>query len=127
MDPIEWIARAPLPFLARCRIPSDLNAITRVGEEASPRSGRTTRADLDRLWGSVQALYRTGVYPALQVCVRRRGRIVLNRALGHASGNAPDDPPEPSLPAWLVAADSSDREAASVTRAPPETWGNATR
>ncbi len=94
MDPIEWVARAPIPFLARCEVPRDLASVTQIGEEASPRAARTTRADLDRLWGSVQALYRTGVYPGLQFCVRRRGHVVLNRALGHASGNAPKDPPD---------------------------------
>ena len=65
MDPIEWVARAPIPFLARCEIPRDLATVTRVGEECSPRSARTTRAALDRLWGSVQALYRTGVHPGV--------------------------------------------------------------
>lgn len=94
MDPLEWVARAPIPFLARCRIPHDLTEVTRIGEEASPRQARATRADLDRLWGCVQALYRTGVYPGLQICIRRRGHIVLNRALGHASGNGPDDLPD---------------------------------
>jgi CubicO group peptidase (beta-lactamase class C family) len=93
MDPLEWIARAPLPKLARCRIPRDLSEVTRIGEEASPRQVGTTRADIDRLWGRVEALYRTGVYPGLQICVRRRGHIVLNRALGHATGNAPGDSP----------------------------------
>jgi hypothetical protein len=33
----------------------------------------------------------TGVHPALQLCIRRRGEIVLNRAIGHAAGNAPQD------------------------------------
>ena len=102
MDPLEWIARAPLPLLARCRIPRDLGEVTRIGVEASPRQARTTRAELDRLWGIVQALYRTGVYPGLQVCVRRRGHVVLSRALGHAAGNAPDDPPDtPKVPMEL--------------------------
>lgn len=94
MDPFEWIARAPIPHLARCKIPRDLDEVTCIGEEASPRQARTTRADLDRVWGRVQALYRTGVYPGLQVCIRRRGHIVLHRSLGHASGNGPDDEEE---------------------------------
>jgi CubicO group peptidase (beta-lactamase class C family) len=92
MDPLEWIARAPIPLLSRSRIPRDLASVTRIGDEASPRGAKTTRADLDALWQKVQALYRTGVYPGLQICVRRRGHIVLHRALGHASGNAPQDP-----------------------------------
>ncbi len=36
-------------------------------------------------------MYRSGVHPAVQVCVRREGEIVLDRAIGHARGNGPDD------------------------------------
>jgi CubicO group peptidase (beta-lactamase class C family) len=94
MDLIERIARAPIPFLARSRIPRDLTQVTRVGEESSARGAKTTRAQIDGLWDRVEALYRTGVYPGLQICVRRCGHIVLNRSLGHAAGNAPDDAPD---------------------------------
>jgi CubicO group peptidase (beta-lactamase class C family) len=31
------------------------------------------------------------VHPALQPCVRRHGEVVIDRAIGHASGNGPDD------------------------------------
>jgi CubicO group peptidase (beta-lactamase class C family) len=34
------------------------------------------------------------MHPALQVCVKQHGEIVLHRAIGHASGNAPDDGPD---------------------------------
>jgi hypothetical protein len=37
-------------------------------------------------------MYEHGLHPALALCVRRRGQIVLERALGHVSGNAPGDP-----------------------------------
>jgi len=90
VDPLERIAALRLSFLARCRIPEDLESITSLGEE-SPGAG--VGADsVERLWSAVEALYRTGVYPAVQVCIRREGHVVLNRAIGHASGNAPDDP-----------------------------------
>ena len=36
--------------------------------------------------------YRSGVHPAIQVCVRRKGEVVLDRAIGHARGNGPADP-----------------------------------
>ncbi len=37
--------------------------------------------------------------PAIQVCVRRNGRVVLDRAIGHAWGNGPADPPDgPKMP-----------------------------
>ena len=94
MDPIEWIARAPLPFLARCRVPSDLDAVTRVGREDPLDGTGVDRDTIDAVWDAARALYRTGVTPALQLCIRRRGRIVLNRSLGHARGNAPGDAAE---------------------------------
>lgn len=94
MDLIEWIAQAPLPFLARCQIPADLEAVTRIGRE-DPLEGTGVDAEaIDEVWDAAKALYRTGVTPALQLCIRRRGRIVLNRSLGHARGNAPEDPEE---------------------------------
>ncbi len=92
MDPFELFARAPIPFLARCRIPRELESVTRIGPEAPVREARTSRSSVDRVWRCAEALYRTGVHPAIQLCIRRRGHIVLNRAIGHAAGNAPDDP-----------------------------------
>jgi CubicO group peptidase (beta-lactamase class C family) len=77
-----------------CRIPRDLGAVTSIGAEDSPRAAGVARRDVERVWGRAVALYRSGVHPAIQLCIRRRGRVVLSRAIGHAAGNAPDDPPE---------------------------------
>ena len=92
MDPLELLTRAPFPFLSRCRVPEDLESVTVRGEEARARG--TTRDAVRRVWNATEALYRTGVHPAIQLCVRHRGRVVLSRAIGHARGNAPDDPPD---------------------------------
>ena len=94
LDPLQLLSWARIPFLARSPIPRDLDSVLSVGDEEPPRSARVTRASLERVWRSVQALYRTGVYPAVQIAVRCRGHVLLDRALGHASGNAPDDPPD---------------------------------
>jgi CubicO group peptidase (beta-lactamase class C family) len=51
------------------------------------------RAAVERVWSGAVDLYRSGVHPAVQVCLRRHGVVVLNRAIGHARGNGPDDPP----------------------------------
>lgn len=97
-DPLEWLTRAPIPGLARCRIPSDLDAVTCVGWE-DPGGSDVKRERIERVWERVVALYRTGVHPALQVCIRRDGCVVLHRAIGHARGNAPQDPPDtPRVP-----------------------------
>ena len=34
------------------------------------------------------------MHPAIQLCLRHNGRVVLNRAIGHGWGNGPDDPPD---------------------------------
>jgi CubicO group peptidase (beta-lactamase class C family) len=46
------------------------------------------------IWKAAVDLYRSGVHPAVQVCVRRNGQVVVNRAIGHALGNGPHDPPD---------------------------------
>ena len=47
---------------------------------------------VERIWDAAVSWYRSGVHPAMQVCVRREGKVVLNRAIGHARGNGPRDP-----------------------------------
>ncbi len=39
-------------------------------------------------------LYRTGLHPAIGLCVRRRGHVILERAIGHLRGNTPGAPPD---------------------------------
>ncbi|HEX6116827.1 MAG TPA: serine hydrolase domain-containing protein [Solirubrobacterales bacterium] len=85
-----------LPFvgdpLRRARIPSDLGAITTVGEEERAGDGGLSDELVEELWEAGTDLYRSGVHPALQLCVRRNGHVVLDRAIGHAHGNGPGDP-----------------------------------
>ena len=71
-----------------------------VDGEANPRSVGLAREDVEAIWGSVVRLYRTGLHPAIGLCVRRRGAIVLDRAIGHLHGNAPGASlAEPKVPA----------------------------
>src|SRR5262245_5095063 len=91
-EALEWLARLPLPGHLRCRIPGDLDAVTDVGWE-DPGGSDVARERIEAVWQRVLALYRTGVHPALQICIRRDGCVVLHRAIGHARGNAPHDPP----------------------------------
>ena len=62
--------------------------------EVDPHSVGLDRKIIDAIWRSTVATYRTGLYPAIGLCIRRRGKVVLDRSLGHASGNAPADPPD---------------------------------
>jgi CubicO group peptidase (beta-lactamase class C family) len=77
--------------LRRVRVPKDLGAVTVVGEEADPAAGGVERGSIEAIWKAATDWYRSGVHPALQVCVRRHGEVVLDRAIGHARGNGPRD------------------------------------
>jgi CubicO group peptidase (beta-lactamase class C family) len=67
--------------------------------EEPPRAGGVTREDIDAIWASVEKLYKRGLHPAIGLCVRRRGHIVLDRAIGHVRGNAPGESKDtPKLP-----------------------------
>ena len=71
----------------RIRVPADLDAVTDVGaENPSPAA--------DRIWDAVRHWYSAGMQPAIQLCLRHNGQVVLNRAIGHAWGNGPEDPPD---------------------------------
>lgn len=77
----------------RSRIPADLGSVT------TRDASREVRADdlglasdaAERIWARTEALYRTGTSPGISLCVRYRGQVVLNRAIGHARGNGPQD------------------------------------
>ncbi|MBA3821657.1 MAG: beta-lactamase family protein [Deltaproteobacteria bacterium] len=64
------------------------------GAEVDPRQVGLDRKTIDAIWQACVATYRTGLYPALALCVRRRGQVILDRSLGHVRGNAPFDPPD---------------------------------
>ncbi len=60
--------------------------------ETDPRAVGLTKDDVDAIWDAVVRFYKTGLHPAIALCIRRRGEIILDRAIGHARGNSPDDP-----------------------------------
>lgn len=73
------------------RVPADLDAVTEVAEEDP---GSLSAGTADRIWDAARHWYCAGMHPAIQVCIRHNGRVLLNRAIGHARGNGPDDPPD---------------------------------
>jgi len=78
--------------LRRARIPRDLDSVTSYGGEADPRPVGMSEDNVEAIWKAAQHLYRSGIHPAIALCVRRDGEVVLDRAIGHASGNGPSDP-----------------------------------
>lgn len=81
--------RSLLPAIhVRAYPPAEVTSRNREAE-VDPREAGLTREDVDAMWGSVVRLYETGLQPAIALCVRRRGKVVLDRAIGHLCGNAP--------------------------------------
>jgi CubicO group peptidase (beta-lactamase class C family) len=79
----------------KIRVPADLDAVTAIGEEDhSEIDSEFGEAAVERIWQAARHWYQAGMQPAIQLCVRRHGRVVLNRAIGHGWGNAPTDPPD---------------------------------
>lgn len=75
----------------RIDVPDDLDSVTAVSEE--DHSDFDPRA-AERIWRAAEHWYAAGMHPAIQVCLRHNGKVVLNRAIGHGWGNGPDDPPD---------------------------------
>ncbi len=82
-------------LITRSRVPEDLNAVTTINidAEVDPRSLDVPHDAAEQIWRRVRRLYRSGIHPAIQICVRRHGDVLLDRAIGYAAGNGPDDPP----------------------------------
>ena len=52
---------------------------------------------VETIWNSVLSYYRLGLQPAMALCLRVRGEVILDRAVGHSRGNAPDDSKDAAL------------------------------
>lgn len=94
-----WVPSVPRPPLGlpdplrRIQVPKDLDEVIDVGPEDSPADGGVEPTAVQSIWQSILDWYRSGVHPALQICVRRHGAVIINRSIGHARGNGPADGP----------------------------------
>lgn len=77
-------------------IPRDLDPLITIDKkkEVEPRDVGLLQPDVERIWGLVIKLYKTGVHPAISVCIRHRGKVLLSRSIGHVRGNGPNDTPD---------------------------------
>lgn len=74
-------------------VPRDLASVTQYGPrgECRPQDADLRPAAVEKIWQAVEAMYRTGLHQGIQLVIRRRGKVVLDRAIGHARGNGPGD------------------------------------
>ena len=79
-----------LPVTVRRFDPEEVT--TKSHREIDPRGVGLSTQDVEAIWSSVVTFYKSGLHPAIALCIRRRGEIILDRAIGHARGNSPQDP-----------------------------------
>lgn len=75
----------------RVHVSPRLTEVTRYdpGRECDPADVDMSHDDVEMIWSAAENLYRTGLHPGISLVIRRRGQVVLRRAIGHAHGNAP--------------------------------------
>ncbi|MGK2870095.1 MAG: lipase LipE [Mycobacterium sp.] len=73
----------------RIRVPADLDAVT---DRAPEDHSDIDSAAVERIWDAARHWYSAGMHPAIQVCLRHNGKVILDRAIGHGWGNGPADP-----------------------------------
>ncbi len=74
------------------RVPKHLESVTSLDpkSEVKPTDVNMTRDGVEAIWRSAENYYRTGLHPGMTLVIRRKGQIVLKRAIGHARGDLPD-------------------------------------
>ena len=63
----------------------------RSDREVDPRRVGVRAEDVEAIWSAVVGFYEAGLHPAIGLCIRRRGEVILDRTIGHARGNSPKD------------------------------------
>ena len=72
-------------------VPDSLSEVTTIDRthEVDPGSVGLASEGLESIWRSVEGIYQTGTHPGISLSMRRQGKVVLSRAIGHARGNGP--------------------------------------
>ncbi len=92
------LPRTWLPGRHVRHFPAEEVTTTHHDAEDDPRAAGLDREAVAAMWKAVVSLYQTGLHPAIALSVRRRGVVLIDRAIGHVRGNAPGDPASAEKP-----------------------------
>lgn len=94
-----WALAASVAGGLRVDVPDDLGAVTTIdaADEVDPAAVDVRPGAVRSIWRSVKNAYRTGFHPGVSLVIRRRGQLLMSRALGLATGYALEDE-EPRVP-----------------------------
>ena len=55
-----------------CYVPDDLNQVIRSKDEVAAELGGMTEKQIQKIWDSIECLYKTGNYPLITLSLRRQ-------------------------------------------------------
>lgn len=67
-----------------CPVPDDIGSVIHHKDEVPTEQGGMSERQVQKIWKSIESLYKTGNYPLITFCLRRQGKILLNRSIGYA-------------------------------------------
>ena len=73
-------------------------SVTSRAAEADPADVGVSPAVVEEIWRCVVSYYETGLQQAMALTIRRGGKVILDRAIGHVRGNDPSAPTDAPVP-----------------------------
>ncbi len=75
-------------FFRAVDVPANINSVMTVNEaeEVDASEVGLSHGAVNKIWQSIEDLYKTGMHPGVAFCMRKEGKIILDRTLGHARG-----------------------------------------
>ncbi len=69
-------------------VPENLAEVTAIDEacEIDASEVGLSHGQVNQIWSAVEDFYATGMHPGISFCLRKNGKILLNRSIGHARG-----------------------------------------
>jgi CubicO group peptidase (beta-lactamase class C family) len=80
-----------IPGVDHITIPDDLSEVTHIGAEVSADLPGLQDNSVQKIWASAESFYRSQLHNQITLCVRREGKIILNRSIGIAKGQYGDE------------------------------------
>ncbi|MBI5504943.1 MAG: beta-lactamase family protein [Deltaproteobacteria bacterium] len=92
--------------VTRAPVPHDVESVQTIDHDAEidPRAVGLDPDSVEDIWAATIRWYQTGIHPAISLCMRVRGQIVLKRAIGYSHGGGPED--SPAAPKVLATPDT---------------------
>ena len=89
----DMIKEKAKDFFRAIDVPENINTVMGIDDklEVDAAEAGLTHANVNAIWGAVEDFYKTGMHPGITFCMRKNGKVILNRSLGHARGIHEDE------------------------------------